>query len=131
MKYRTDFVTNSSSSSFVCDICMEVESGWDIDLSEANFVQCENGHEFCDHHISPSLFNKIIDYEDKNYDEDWRYSLKEKYCPICTFKELSITESRNYLILKNKIDLELLKKELRNEFNNFDEFKKFLSSEGK
>ena len=34
-KYRKDFVTNSSSSSFVCDVCGETASGWDMGLSDA------------------------------------------------------------------------------------------------
>lgn len=44
MKFRKDFVTNSSSSSFVCDICGNVESGWDMSLQEAEMVECVNGH---------------------------------------------------------------------------------------
>ena len=49
MKFRKTFVTNSSSSSFVCDICGTVESGWDISLSEAGMMECVNGHVFCEH----------------------------------------------------------------------------------
>lgn len=47
MKYRSDFVTNSSSSSYTCDICGRTESGWDMGLSEAEMVECVNGHIFC------------------------------------------------------------------------------------
>ena len=50
MKYRKSFVTNSSSSSYVCDFCGEVESGWDMCLSDAHMVQCVNGHTMCEHH---------------------------------------------------------------------------------
>lgn len=51
MKKRLGFVTNSSSSSFICEICGEIESGWDITLSEANMHTCENGHTICDSHM--------------------------------------------------------------------------------
>lgn len=47
MKYRKDFVTNSSSSSYVCDICGRQESGYDMGLSEADMMECVNGHTFC------------------------------------------------------------------------------------
>lgn len=47
MKFRKDFVTNSSSSSYVCEICGRVESGWDLGLSEAGMIECVNGHIFC------------------------------------------------------------------------------------
>ena len=47
MKFRKDFVTNSSSSSYVCEICGRTESGWDISLSECEMLECVNGHIFC------------------------------------------------------------------------------------
>lgn len=47
MKYRSDFVTNSSSSSFVCEICGRTESGFDLCLSDVEMVECVNGHTFC------------------------------------------------------------------------------------
>ena len=47
MKFRKDFVTNSSSSSYVCEICGRTESGWDLGLSECDMMQCINGHVFC------------------------------------------------------------------------------------
>lgn len=51
MKIRTGFVSNSSSSSFVCDICGCVESGYDLSMSDAGYMMCENGHTFCNTHM--------------------------------------------------------------------------------
>ena len=46
MKIRTGFVSNSSSSSFVCDVSKEIYSGWDASLSDFELYECENGHTF-------------------------------------------------------------------------------------
>lgn len=47
MKFRKDFVTNSSSSSYVCEICGRTESGFDMCLSDCEMMECVNGHVFC------------------------------------------------------------------------------------
>ena len=44
MKKRFGFVSNSSSSSFVCDICEHIESGMDSSASDFEMVTCEHGH---------------------------------------------------------------------------------------
>lgn len=47
MKYRKDFVTNSSSSSYVCEICGREECGMNLSLSDCDMMECVNGHVFC------------------------------------------------------------------------------------
>lgn len=66
-KIRNGFVSNSSSSSFVCDLCGYETSGWDMCLSEAEMFECENGHTLCDEHMlepTQEWLNKYI-YEIK------------------------------------------------------------------
>lgn len=46
MKVRNGFVSNSSSSSFVCNICGAIESGYDASIKDFDMEMCENGHEF-------------------------------------------------------------------------------------
>ncbi len=59
-KIRNGFVSNSSSSSFICDFCGYNESGFDLCLSDVNMSQCEKGHTFCNDHVSlDTYFNKF------------------------------------------------------------------------
>jgi hypothetical protein len=79
MKFRRDFVTNSSSSSYVCEICGRTESGWDIGLSECEMMECVNGHVFCCDEALPfpskkEMIKTILENEwnkKKNY-YNWR-----------------------------------------------------------
>ena len=75
MKFRKDFVTNSSSSSYVCEICGNVESGMDMCLSDAGMMECINGHVFC--------CNEALDFPSKKemiqiiLENEW--NKKERY----------------------------------------------------
>lgn len=44
MKIRTGFVSNSSSSSFVCDVTGEIYSGVDMTLYDFDLIECVRGH---------------------------------------------------------------------------------------
>lgn len=78
MKLRSDFVTNSSSSSFLCEICGYETSGYDMSYRDADMYQCVNGHEFCTHHaveLSRDEMLKLI--LENGWNSKWDYSLKE------------------------------------------------------
>lgn len=46
MKTRSDFVTNSSSVCYVCQISGDDASGHDIGLEEVGMLECREGHVF-------------------------------------------------------------------------------------
>ena len=126
-KIRTSFVTNSSSSSFVCVICGEEASGWDMGLRDAGMYECENGHVFCDCHILPSIEKPDISSEDEDEeDDDDRYQLTEKRCPICQFKIIKKDDAFDYIlkIMSNLTEESILKgmKEQCKDYATLQEF---------
>ena len=123
MKFRKGFVTNSSSSSFICQICGNVESGFDMSYEDAGFVECENGHEFCEYHILYPDDEEWEEYTETN--EDWRYYLSEKYCPICQMEELCDSDLISYVSTKG-LTREKILQEIRDDFKTYEDFKYFL-----
>lgn len=74
MKIRSCFVSNSSSSSFICDACGSAEESYDGE----GHTQCEIGHEFCDYCVKDDM--------KKVESDDYGYAVTKETCPICTKK---------------------------------------------
>lgn len=109
MKKRLGFVTNSSSSSFICEICGDITSGWDMDLSEAYMYTCENDHTMCDSHVDAFVpdekklherfmkearkkLENILDDEENNYHVMVYRYLSENNLTIDDFLKKDIKE---------------------------------------
>lgn len=69
MKIRSGFVSNSSSSSFICNVCGTVESGMDMSASDFDMETCIQGHTFCLDHA-----DKLIKTEPTS--ESFRESIR-------------------------------------------------------
>jgi hypothetical protein len=89
VKFRKDFVTNSSSSSYICEICGEEEFAWE---RPDWLACCVNGHSICCDHL-------IDDTATINEDGE----VEETNCPICALQTYSQYEMASYLLTTRKI----------------------------
>jgi len=122
MKVRHGFISNSSSTSFICDVCGEDASGWDMGLDDADMFQCENGHTFCRSHTVGG--REAV--EDKMEEEFDYYELDAKYCPCCTFQRASESDIVNYLMKEQGLDREGVAKLMREKFPTYKDFRDYI-----
>lgn len=116
MKRRNGFVTNSSSTTYVCEISGESETFWDGNSRrDYGFVMCENEHtlleEFVDGEVTPELARAWIDRASYSKPDTTAMSddealehcdnldgdIPQELCPICQFKAFSQPELAEYL----------------------------------
>lgn len=157
-KYRLDFVTNSSSSSYTCDVCGNTDSGWDLCLSDAGMCQCVNNHTFCQGEMKTKSIDwrtLVEDAINRNYDDDekerekllrktkgmneddleemmydefeFRHDVPAEACPICSFECFNDNDVVKYLFKKSGLNNDQLRKEIKEVFKNYDEFKTYLN----
>jgi hypothetical protein len=117
MKTRNGLVSNSSSSSFVCGICGDIESGMDMGVSDAGMATCIKGHTFhypdiCDKTIKEKL-NIPEDLEIDDY-----YEFPIEYCPICKMIHISEKNTMLYLLKKFNVDIKVIHDEMRTVYKN-------------
>jgi len=124
MKIRKGFVSNSSSSSFICDVCGNIEAGWDMSIDEADMVECVKGHVLCkDHIINKEKFSK---WEEEN-DDYWGYEIPEDFCPICQFNTISQKDIIKFMLKRLHFSsMNELKKHVVEEYMTKEEFDKFI-----
>jgi hypothetical protein len=159
MKIRNGFVSNSSSSSFVCHICEREEEGFGLELDDVGMNTCEGGHTFCDSHKTAEvdrknindirgflLVNRWIEDDDKEisksmsdgeikeffeekYDTLFRWESPSILCPVCNFGEISTDEALIYFLSKNNLTMKSFADKMRDEFKYKDDFLKYISNE--
>ena len=90
MKLRHGFVSNSSSSSFVCNVCGQSEAGYDGEYEyENNPFRCVNKHTV--HQRCAPLFEG---------EDDSCYEIPVEICPICNFTVLDDGDALKYILKK-------------------------------
>ena len=102
MKIRTSFVSNSSSSSFMCKVCGEMESGWDLTLTQAHMSECEE----CGRTIHKECMNKVDDekakelwikFFRKTFQDQIEYNKEEKESNNKYYREGALEEAQQQL----------------------------------
>ncbi len=150
MKIRSGFVSNSSSSSFTCDICKKTVVLYDGEGSE-DYLTCEEGHEVCACHVKnkatakqmrealgkyanenyegEELTNELKEIEGYDSDElsDYFYEsfggdLPSVDCPLCQFKTLTDDDLVDYLLMSLNTTKKEALKDATTRFKNYDEF---------
>lgn len=117
MKIRTGFVSNSSSSSYVCEICNTATEAYDCNIYEIGFCECENGHMFCIDHI---LFRTNEPNEDR--------LIPSIACPICQFKKMPDHLFITYIKKRTGISKEDVLKDMKERFKDWKELIEYLNS---
>lgn len=151
MKTRLGFVSNSSSSSFVCSICKETFEGYNGDYGDIHHMGCENGHGFCSDCIESSLTIEVLqdlitnnlDPEELSTDPDklrehidddfggimdflrefsLEWDLPSSICPICRFEKLTDYDGLRYLMYKTNMNREEILKEIKEQLGTYKKF---------
>ena len=143
-KYRKSFVTNSSSSSFICEVCGYEVSGWDLSLWEAEMAECVNGHIFCEDEMIEKTAEEWVEFYEKelnrypsNPTDVWemkmeylrdeeRYSVHEEFCPICQMQVLNDSDFMDYMCKKLDITRKHALQEIQEKFSSYQEFREWI-----
>lgn len=101
VKYRKDFVTNSSSVCYVCEISGDSDGGSDcVGIEEYGFYCCERGHTFCSEYVidnpyEPTKEQVVLLLKDKvEYYGRWKDDRVEKVNELIQKIEAEEDESK-------------------------------------
>lgn len=138
MKVRTCFVSNSSSSSFVCSVCGRQEIVYDSSVDEARMFTCEHEHVVCTVHAVNTNEPAVADdwFGNKETCDNFSDALSKRessvpaiYCPICQLEQVTDSDMAAYMIKRSAVNRCDIVDEIREKFGTHANFKKFLSSQ--
>lgn len=109
MHVRTGFVSNSSSSSFVCEVSDEIIVGYDASYQELNICECTNGHVFCDVYT----IGEPDECDENDEPKFNRYGLPPTMCPICTLTHIRDRDIAKFIFNKYNYSRDAICAEMR------------------
>lgn len=99
MKVRLDFVTNSSSSCYICEVCRATYSGWDMGLSDAQMMECVNSHVVCQSHLAVEAGDRLDGIRvDEDSEDEFPYNVPAEFCPICSLEHVRDEDMLAYVL---------------------------------
>ncbi len=126
MKLRMGFVSNSSSETFICDVCGEMVSGMDMGLTDAGMYRCKKDHTFCESEaLHPEKIEALENGENEEEEFD-RYEVPTECCPICQMQAITDRDLIPYLLKKVGVTRGELLEIVQKEFGNYEAFEKSL-----
>jgi hypothetical protein len=143
MKIRNGFVSNSSSSSFVCCITGRTESGRDMCMVDARMVESNWGLYDENELLSPNPFDgsdipqwfidkrkKEGDIPDEAIVYSWenmeRGEIPDELCPLYNLVYIQDCDLLAYFLKQNGITRAELSSKLKCDFANLEELRKSL-----
>jgi len=140
MKIRRCFVSNSSSSSFICEVCRECEAGF-VTLADTCMVECERAHICCSSHID-GLTSWLEEF-DTRLKEELEAAKEEKrpptmslydrsyipaeLCPVCMLLVLSLDDELSYYRMRFNMSPEDILEDIIETFGSYREFRTALN----
>jgi hypothetical protein len=155
MKIRNGFVSNSSASSFLCQISLEHLAGSDSDYEEGT-CRCRDCHsQFLSEYlrkvdiktlskeeVSKALKSLYVTINPEDSEEDLKEMLQDKvelwqgcsytihvtsvFCPICNMEQFKVVDLLAFALKQLGKTEEELTKDIAANYKNYADFKKYL-----
>lgn len=116
MKIRINYVSNSSSSSFICEVCGGMESGYDLCEEDAGMTHCEHYHRFCNEHKLEfkETVESIKEYFKRNHSKIYLTEIKKD-----SLEKFYITDFNNIEEIDNNEEFSWIMK-FYDDISNYD-----------